>query len=424
MPNNWKTYKLGDIAKIGSSKRIFKADYVDTGIPFYRSKEIIQKSFGQEIDEILYIDEAKYIKIKEKFGAPISGDILLSAVGNRSGIPYLVNNDGEFYFKDGNLMWFRDFQNYVDSSFLVYWFKSSVGQHYLNSTMIGSAQKALTIESVKNIEISVPKIFEQKAIANILSAIDDKIENNLAINKTLEDMAMALYKHWFIDFRPFQEGEFIDSELGPIPKDWEVKKVKDIYSITIGRTPPRKQPQWFSKVDGVKWMSIKDLRNSGSFIFNTSEFLTEEAVKKFRVPIIIPNTVILSFKLTVGRVAIATENMLSNEAIAHFNKKGNNCLSTEYLYLYLKNFDFNSLGSTSSIATAVNSQTIKNMYCLVPNEMSKKVFESQVKQYFDQIKNKQIENQYLTRLRDTLLSKLISGEVRLKEFQEQIETVL
>jgi type I restriction enzyme S subunit len=109
LPEEWKKYKLGDIADITSSKRIFLSDYVEEGIPFYRSKEIIEKANGGEISFELFISEEKYFEIKQKFGVPVNGDLLIAAVGERAGIPYCVANDGDFYFKDGNLIWFKNF---------------------------------------------------------------------------------------------------------------------------------------------------------------------------------------------------------------------------------------------------------------------------------------------------------------------------
>ncbi|WP_335976407.1 restriction endonuclease subunit S [Gaetbulibacter jejuensis] len=418
MPKNWKTYKLEEISTDVSYGYTESASLEEIGPKFLRITDIQNDYIDWHTVPYCKISEKDLIKNKLEIG-----DIVIARTGNSTGATICVKDNINAVFAS-YLIRFRINQEIAYPFYIDYILRSVYWKNYVNAIKGGSAQPGANAKQFGDFDLNLPPLPEQKAIANILSAIDDKIENNLAINKTLEDMAMALYKHWFVDFGPFQDGEFIDSELGPIPKGWEVRKVKDIFNITIGRTPPRKQPQWFSKDNGVKWISIKDLGNSGSYIFETSEFLTEDAVRKFRVPIIASNTVILSFKLTVGRVAIVTENMLSNEAIAHFNEKEKAYLSTEYLYLYLKNFDFNSLGSTSSIATAVNSQTIKNIDCLIPKEEHKIEFNKQVQPNFEQIKNNQIEIQTLSALRDTLLPKLISGEVRLKEFKEQIESVI
>lgn len=182
----WKIYKIDNICEVLSSKRIFAADYVKFGIPFYRSKEIIEKAFGENISNLLYIAEEKYNDIKSKYGVPKENDILISAVGERSGIPYLVRNE-EFYFKDGNLIWIRNFDDRkIFSKYLCYWFKSKIGQFTLENLMIGSAQKALTIVGIKGIELNLPPLEVQNKIAKVLSALDNKIELNNAINNNLE----------------------------------------------------------------------------------------------------------------------------------------------------------------------------------------------------------------------------------------------
>ena len=140
----------------------------------------------------------------------------------------------------------------------------------------------------------------------------------------------------------------------------------DICDIKIGRTPPRKQPQWFSESHGIKWASIKDMGNTGKYISQTSEFLTADAIKKFNIPIIPAGTLLMSFKLTVGRLGFTEYDMCSNEAIAQLPIKDPDIVDKNYLYYYLKNFNFGSLSSTSSIATAVNSKTVKNISVNLP----------------------------------------------------------
>ena len=186
--------------------------------------------------------------------------------------------------------------------------------------------------------------------------------------------------------------------------------VSDYYDITIGKTPPRKEKQWFSfnEKDRV-WVSISDMGTCGIFINNSSEYLTSEAISKFNIKIVPNNTVLLSFKLTVGRVAISDGIMTTNEAIAHFNTDREYLL--EYTYLALKAYEFSNLGSTSSIATAVNSKIIKTMSWMMPDDATLYKFHDLTSPIFIKIKNNIRENQKLITLRDTLLPKLMSGEL-------------
>ena len=386
--------KLGDICEITSSKRIFMSDYVSSGIPFYRSKEIIEKQSGKNIPTGLFISEEKYAKIKNKYSVPQTNDILLTSVGTL-GIPYLVKEGEKFYFKDGNLIWIKKSNN-MHSRFLYYFFISKEGKSKLENISIGTTQRALTIVGLKNLTIDIPSLNTQKQIASTLSSLDAKIELNNAINNNLEQQAQALFKSWFVE------------NENPERK---IIKAEDFFDISIGKTPPRKEQEWFSKNqnNNVIWVSISDMGSCGTFISDSSEYLTKEAISKFNIKIVPDNTILLSFKLTIGRIAISDGEIATNEAIAHFvtDKKEIN----EYLYCYLKNFSFQTMGSTSSIATAVNSKIIKAMPFILPAQKELNDFHRITKPIFDQIKANQKENKTLAELRDALLPKLMSGEI-------------
>jgi type I restriction enzyme S subunit len=243
-------------------------------------------------------------------------------------------------------------------------------------------------------------IEEQRAIASVLSSLDGKIDLLHRQNKTLEAMAETLFRQWFVE----------EADEG-----WGEKKLKEVTDIAIGRTPPRKELQWFStNTNDIKWISIKDLGNDGVFIHTTSEYLTKEAVETFNIPVIHKDTVVLSFKMTVGRVAITTDEMLSNEAIAHFKFNSKTPFSKEYLFLFLKNYKYETLGSTSSIVTSINSTMIKELVISIPDIDTMANFNNCVKSYFDKIEANQSQICTLEKLRDTLLPKLMNGKVRIK----------
>jgi type I restriction enzyme, S subunit len=316
--------------------------------------------------------------------------------------------------------------------FLLYAIQSSTVQHEIKvNEGTGSTVSNLRIPLLEALPIPYPPLPEQRAIASVLGALDDKIDLNRRMCQTLEEMARALFKSWFVDFDPVRakmEGRdpglpkeiadlfpsrLVDSDLGPIPEGWRVAAVSEHFNISIGRTPPRKEPEWFSERESdVPWLSIRDLGDASVFAWRTSEFLTAEAVERFRVPIIPAGTVVLSFKLTVGRVAITSRVMLSNEAIAHFLPKHDCPTNTAWMLCYLKQYSFGRLGSTSSIATAVNSESIRTMPVLYPLAEACARFAEIVRPMFDRIQQLDHETRTLAALRDTLLPKLISGELR------------
>ena len=237
-------------------------------------------------------------------------------------------------------------------------------------------------------------------------------------NDNLEQQAQALFKAWFVDFEPFKDGKFVNSELGRIPEGWKILCADEIYNINIGKTPPRKESVWFSETEdaNIKWISISDLANCGTFVGSSSEYLTPQAINKFNIIVVPSDTVLLSFKLTIGRIAIAKCSLTTNEAIARFYLP--NPTYREFTYLTLKNYDYSKLGSTSSIATAVNSKIIKNMKILFPNTKDIEKFHNTVKPIFDTIKSKSDEIDRLCELRDTLLPRLMSGKLSINTITE------
>ena len=232
--------------------------------------------------------------------------------------------------------------------------------------------------------------------------------NNKKQIKLLEEAAQRLYKEWFIDLRfpGYENCKIVDG----VPEGWSKDRADNFFKITIGKTPPRAEKQWF--VDGsvgMPWLSISDMGNAGVYVFNTSEGLTSDAVQKYNMKVVPAGTVFVSFKLTVGRVAIAIKDMCTNEAIAHF------CIENDklraYTYCYLSNFEYDTLGNTSSISKAVNSKIIKAMPFVMPNDDTIEKFSNVVDPILNEIKVKQEICNELIEARDRLLPKLMSGEV-------------
>ena len=288
----------------------------------------------------------------------------------------------------------------IDKDF-IYWLMRTFDYHWF---IVGGASGTSIMHTspsrIVEYAFNCPPLPEQKAIAAVLSSLDDKIDLLHRQNKTLEAMAETLFRQWFVE----------EADEG-----WEKGKLSQYVDIGIGRTPPRQEHEWFSESEtDVKWISIKDLGNDGTYIFNTAEYLTHNAVERFNIPVIPANTVVLSFKMTVGRVAITTEKMLSNEAIAHFKFKHDTPFSVAFIYFYLKTYQYDSLGSTSSIVTAINSAMIKDLSIIIPDINKMNQFNNVVKRSFEKIRSNQVQIRTLEKLRDTLLPKLMSGEVRVK----------
>jgi type I restriction enzyme S subunit len=286
--------------------------------------------------------------------------------------------------------------------FLYYLLSDDKFFDYATTTAKGTKMPRGDKVAIMQYDVPVLPLPAQRAIAEVLSSLDDKIDLLTRQNATLEALAQTYFRQWFVE-------EASD--------DWEIGKAEDYFEIGIGKTPPRQEHHWFSSnsdnSDNMVWVSIADMGKSGLFIGDSSEYLTKEAVEQFNIRRVPKGAILLSFKLTVGRLAITLCELTTNEAIAHFKYK--NDYEKEYLYCYLKAFDYYSLGSTSSIATAVNSQIIKAMPFVMPETVTLKKYHELIAPFFTKIENNTRQIHILQKLRDTLLPKLISGEVSIKQ---------
>ena len=476
-----ESFRLGERCSIKSSKRIFAREYVEAGVPFWRSKDVIDKSLGvfQQFD--LYISKERFNEISGKYGSPQKGDLLISSVGNRSGQPYVVQEEGEFYFKDGNILWINDFVE-LDAEFLSYWLKSSKGQAALSSVMIGSAQKALTIDALRSLQVHLPVYEMQLSAVKMLKILDNKITLNRQINQTLEQMAQTLFKSWFVDFDPVIDNaldagnaipdelqaraeqrqalrhavneanaenqphstrtnpvasdglaspykslpddirqlfpnEFEESELGWVPKGWGVDELQSIAPLTNKSITPNRKPDelWehysIPAFDGGKIPSFDqgEMIKSGKYI--------------------VPENSILVSKLnpTTKRVwmPMIKNSFLSVCSTEFMPFVPNNAVVRNFLYCLLSSDNVQTMicnrvtGTTGSRQRA-QPKEVAAMRLLLPTVDLMEVFSNKVAPHLLRVLKGRDENQTLTKLRDTLLPKLISGELRLDEVESTI----
>jgi len=407
--NNWKETTLGEIGRVitGKTPSMNNPEYWGDFLDFITPTDIkTDFKYLQNINRGLSNSGAVAFR---RMVVP-KKSVIVTCIGSDMGKVIVNKEDCVTNQQINSLI----VSNNFNTDFIYYLLKNSYKTLRLNAEGGGSTMPIINKSTFASLSFLFPPLPEQKEIAGVLGSLDDKIELLRKENETLEKIAQTIFKEWFVDFTI--NGEKLKLENG-IPEGWRVENLSTIANITIGRTPPRKEDEWFSldKKD-IKWISIKDMGNCGVYIGETSEYLTREAVKKFNIPVILRNTVILSFKMTVGRVSITMEDMLSNEAIAHIKLKDDNIdnIKPEYIYLFLKTFNFSNLGSTSSIVDATNSTTIKKMPILLPNGNIVIDFNLAIKPIFEKILNNSNEIKTLSVSRDTLLPKLMSGEVLIK----------
>lgn len=433
-PTQWEVTTLGEVCEESGGdiqtgpfgSQLHASDYVSVGIP-----SVMPVNIGDSrilTDGICRVTEADAQRLSRY--RLRSGDIVYSRRGDVERLALVREREDGWLCGTGCLR-VRFGKGKVDPLYASYYLGHPSVRQWVVQHAIGATMPNLNTGILSALPFLCPSLPEQKAIADILGSLDDKIELNRRINETLEEMARAVFKSWFVEFDPVHAkskgrkpdgmdadtaklfpSSFEESEIGRVPKGWKVRLASDVAEVGIGKTPPRKEHQWFSTMPtDIPWMSIRDLGEAGAFITHTSEFLTPAAVEKFRVRRIPDGTVVLSFKLTIGRVAITDGEMLSNEAIAHFLLKPSTPLNSVYLYCYLKGFAYDQLGSTSSIATAINSDMVRQIKVLVPPKDITTAFEAFTNPFFDQIKAVTRQSSTLVTTRNALLPRLLSGEL-------------
>ncbi len=410
--------KVGDLCEITSSKRIFASDYQEFGVPFFRGKEVTEKYNGKlDVTTELFISEEKYLELKSKFGVPKPGDMLLTSVGTL-GSTYIVKESDRFYFKDGNLTWFKNFRG-LNSHYLQYWLQSPEGQGQLRKSEIGSSQSAYTIANLKEMQISLPPVNEQLRVVSYIGKYDNLIENNNRRIAILEDMVQSLYREWFVNFRyPNHEDnhdvdgkpKLIESQLGKIPEGWQVKTAADVIAINPQTKLPKEGEKPFVGMSGLSETSmvisdiIEKSGNSGAKFINNDTLFA-------RITPCLQNgkTGFVQFLTPEKPVGFgSTEFIVLRES---------DYLSSEFIYLLSRSNDFRE-HAIQSMTGATGRQRVHNdcfasFYLAVPPKVLMNEFTKLVKPMFKSIFNLSQRNDNLKKQRDMLLPKLISGTIKL-----------
>lgn len=401
----WESTTIGEQCIVTSSKRVHLSERSDEGVPFYCSKEIIQKYKGEEITECDYIREETYTEIAQKFGVPQENDLLVTTRGT-IGIPYLYRNTDRFYFADGNLTWMKNFKKTMLPQYLYYWFLTHEGQKKVEAIAKGTAQKAVPIAGIKGLKISLPSIAKQRQIIGVLSAYDNFIENNQKQIKLLEEAAQRLYKEWFVDLRfPGHENTKITDG---IPEGWRMAVLSEIASVnkeSISKQYPYDYVDYIDigavskgQINSATRLSTKDAPGRAKRIAFDGDVLWG---------MVRPN--LKSYALVFHPKE--TSVFSTGFAILHAEK-----VPFSFLYCHVTQDEFVSylINCTNGAAyPAVKPSHFENAVLLVPTDMVLSKFHSLVGQMFRQAEILEQKNQQAIEARDRLLPKLMSGEIEL-----------
>lgn len=391
---------IGTHCTVTSSKRFHLSERAESGVPFFCSKQIIQLENGEIPSDYDHITNEHFRDIQIKYGVPSAGDLLITTRGTY-GIPYIYKERDCFYFADGNLTWLKDFDDCLSSHYLYYWFKSYEGQKKIDAIAKGTAQKAVPIALIKDLQLSLPPISQQKRIASILSAYDDLIENNRRQIKLLEEAAQRLYREWFVELRfPGHEGVKV---VDGVPEGWKKGTFDDICTVKKDALTPDKISPGMPYI-GLEHIPRNDFCladwgmseevNSNKFRFNAGDILFGKIRPYFH-----------KVGFTICNGICSTDSIVMNANDEYYCLLLMTASSDEFV-----DYTYQTCKEGAKMPRA-DWNTMKMYPVLIPDSVLLRRFNKQISAIKDKCTVLALQNRQLTEARDRLLPKLMSGEM-------------
>ncbi len=407
----WKEVRLGDVCTKITDGSHFSPKAQTEGYPMLSVKDMREYDFDfSNCKKISYED---YLKMERDGCVPQIGDVLVAKDGSYLKEIFICKEQREIALLS-SIAIFRPNSQLIDSRFLCYCLKSPRVYNYISLNCVsGSALPRIILKDFKGVNIKVPSLDDQRRIASILSSLDRKIELNNKINADLEEMAQAIFKNWFVDFEPFKDGKFVDSELGMIPEGWKVGRLDEIADVVGGSTPSKAKPEYYTQ-KGIAWLTPKDLSNHPAVYTSRGVIdITEEGYNSTSTKLMPKGTILFTSRAPIGYISIAQNDICTNQGFKSLvPKKAGTC----FLYCFLKyvtpEIENKSTGSTFKEASG---SLMKSLQVIMPEQKVFEDFETIVSPLFARIESLEKENSRLSLLRDTLLPRLMSGEIEVPE---------
>jgi type I restriction enzyme S subunit len=458
MGSDWVIGRLGDYAESCLGKMLDKNKNRGEFYPYLGNKNVRWGSFELEILHNMRFEDHEH----ERYGIKY-GDLIICEGGEPGRCAIWKDEIPNMKIQKA-LHRIRPNEN-LNNIYLHYWFLWKGGNGLLEPYFTGTTIKHFTGKALSNLEVSIPPITIQKAIAHILGSLDNKIELNRQMNQTLESMAQALFKSWFVDFDPvidnalaaghtipecfakraeqrqkqqieratnkttestdfkplFPNAFEYTEEMGWIPKGWERQTLEGLVNLIGGGTPKTSIEKYWN--GDIPWFSVVDAPNpSDIFVIDTEKYVTELGVKKSSTKILPIGTTIISARGTVGKCAMVARPMAMNQSCYGVTGKSN--ISDTFVYfnvlIRIGELQQKSHGSVFSTITRDTFKTLPVAFC---GEDLTVEFHNKVKPFFDKVLENSLQAKTLKKLRDTLLPKLLSGEIRIPDAEKLIAEV-
>ncbi|MBA3145559.1 restriction endonuclease subunit S [Salmonella enterica] len=434
-------------------------DFMENGYCLFLSAKNVTKS-GFQFQETAFINETKDCELKA--GKLKYGDIVLTTRGTVGNVAYYDSNNPYKHIRiNSGMIIIRSDSKLWNPKFLYFILTSAFLQEQIVNLISGSAVPQLPARDIKKFILPVISKNIQDKISNVISALNDKISVNIDTNQTLEQMSQTIFKSWFVDFDPVIDNaldagnpipealqsraelrqkvrnsadfkplpadiralfpaEFEETELGWVPKGWKISTAGDELVVKGGSTPSTSNADFWEN-GTIHWTSPKDLTgNDSKVLLDTSKKITELGLKKISSGLLPTDTVLMSSRAPIGYLALAKTPMAINQGYIAIPSSKN--LSSEYIIYWLENImdDIKGMAGGTTFAE-ISKSAFKTINLVIPSKNIVDEFTRLAHQHFEKVVSNTRQITALTNLRDTLLPKLISGELSLEDLPNLVD---
>lgn len=394
----WKEVRLGDVCSELSDGLHKAPKFIEKGEYIFVNAKNLYNGYILDNDPTKKTSREEYLKYKKPLG---KHTILYSIDGT---IGNIARYRGEKCVLGKGACYLNCNPQIVESSYLYYQLQGPHFKSYIHLMSTGSTIKHISLKTMREYVFELPSLTDQRRIASILSSLDGKIELNNKINADLEEMAQAIFKNWFVDFEPFKDGKFVDSELGMIPEGWKVGRLEDIAEITMGQSPAGN-----SLNENREGMMFYQGSSDFGFRFPSIRVFTTEPKR-----LAVANSVLFSVRAPVGDINVAKEECCIGRGVASIKSKSSH---DSYLFYTMKSLHklFDSFDGEGTVFGSINKKTLSAIQILLPSEGIVEQFNDVASSFDNRIRCLSEESSRLSLLRDTLLPRLMSGELEIPE---------
>ena len=378
----WKEVRLGDVCSELSDGLHKAPKFIVNGEYIFVNAKNLYNGYILDNDPTKKTSHEEYLKYKKPLG---KHTILYSIDGT---IGNIAKYRGEKCVLGKGACYINCNPEIVESSYLYYQLQSPHFKSYIHLMSTGSTIKHISLKTMRDYVFELPSLEDQRHIASILSSLDRKIELNNKINADLEEMAQAIFKNWFVDFEPFKDGKFVDSELGMIPEGWKVGCLGDLITIKYGKDHKKLDDGTFPVYGSGGFM-----RFVNSWLYNGE-------------------SVLIPRKGTLNNIMYVCEKFWTVDTMFFSVPKMDYVM--KYVYNYIKRFDFSKMNEGTSVPSNTAAR-LNKMPILIPTHEILEMYDETLCPIYNKRKMKDKESRTLSLLRDTLLPRLMSGELEVPE---------